>query len=145
MADRSKRRDAAFYLIAKEVRPWANVTTPTRFVPGRYAHLPPWLEDEESALVERETHNGYVELVERQGYGHALQLKANLKKRFERWKSERARFNEGAEDAKQIWFHVNRLGKKYGMEQAISGAEEGLRAVGQQHCVTPALSPRRAR
>lgn len=82
MKYRPERRAAAVLLIPKESRPWTGDATPQRFVPSRLAAPPPWLDEDERVLVERATRNGFVELIEAQGYGGALALRERFQARY---------------------------------------------------------------
>ncbi|MEL6772221.1 MAG: hypothetical protein AAFP18_14255, partial [Bacteroidota bacterium] len=126
MIDRTERRKVAVLLIPKESRPWTGDATPTRFIPSRVATPPPWLDADEQTLVERVTRDGFIELIEAQGYGDALALLERLGSKYYAAEKERHRRFEMVNDVKEVRSDLARLGRTHGLDGQVVESMDNL-------------------
>ncbi|MEL6443174.1 MAG: hypothetical protein AAF089_04285 [Bacteroidota bacterium] len=116
----------AVLLIPKESRPWTGDATPTRFIPSRVATPPPWLDADEQTLVERVTRDGFIELIEAQGYGDALALLERLGSKYYSAEKERHRRFEMVNDVKEVRSDLARLGRTHGLDGQVVESMDNL-------------------
>ncbi|MEL7363211.1 MAG: hypothetical protein AAFN13_14145 [Bacteroidota bacterium] len=116
----------AVLLIPKESRPWTGDATPTRFIPSRVATPPPWLNADEQTLVERVTRDGFIELIEGQGYSDALALLERLGSKYYAAEKERHRRFEMVNDVKEVRSDLARLGRTHGLDGQVVESMDNL-------------------
>ena len=126
-------QDPDLLLLPKEARPWTGTHEAHRYLPERVVVPPPWLQGEEGDAVSRQTWNGFVEVLEREGYATLRQLEERVSMQAQKKQGGREHVQKLVRVQRAKLDEARRMRRTFGAESLIEEAVGKPEAEGWEH------------